>query len=205
LPAKKKKNTGPEASRIVRSFVIVVVVAVLMGVSAKMAMNSLNKKMGLEIEESATAADTLVTEENLEAVVMPEYSTTPSLETSSSIWAPDWKTTPCSIFVSENSDAILDSLQESPGPESRNTELQLLIELWADCSGFEPVEIERIWVFASGDTCFVDLPKPGDWQGIVRTIEGRFISYTVLFPFVAGEILEGFEEGIPVRGVPSSR
>lgn len=205
MPVKKKKNAGLEPSRIVRSFIIVVVVAVLMGVSAKMVMNSLNKKMGLETEESVTTADTLAIEENQEAVVMPEFVTTPALETGSSVWAPDWKNTPCSIFVSENSDAILDSLQESPGLDSRNTELQLLIELWADCSGFEPIEIERIWVFASGDTCFVDLPKPGDWQGIVRTIEGRFISYTVLFPFVAGEILEGFEEGIPVRGVPSSR
>ncbi|MCK5034652.1 MAG: hypothetical protein KAS73_02085 [Candidatus Sabulitectum sp.] len=205
MPVKKKKNAGLEPSRIVRSFVIVVVVAVLMGVSAKMVMNSLNKKMGLETEEIVSTSDTLVNEENMEAVVMPEFTSTPVLETGSSAWAPDWKTTPCSIFVSENSDAILDSLQESPGMGSRNTELQLLVEMWADYSGFEPVEIERIWVFASGDTCFVDLPRSGDWQGIVRTIEGRFISYTVLFPFVAGEILEGFEEGLPVRGVPSSR
>lgn len=190
---------------MVRSFIIIAVMAVLMGVSAKMAMDSLNKKMGLEPDENLQSADTLLIEENLEAVTMPEFDPVQAAETGSSVWAPDWKITPCSLFVTAESDAILDSLPESPGPASRNTELQLLIELWADYSGFEPLEIERVWVFASGDTCFVDLPGSCDWQGIVRTIESRFISYTVLFPFIAGEILEGFEEGIPVRGMPAVR
>lgn len=176
-----------------------------MGFFAKMAMDMVNKKMGLEYDEEPQLSDTTLTEENMAAVIMPDFDPVPAMEIGSSVWAPDWKTTPCSLYVTAESDAILDSLQESPDPASRNTELQLLIELWADHSGFEPVEIERIWVFASGDTCFVDLPRSGDWQGIVRTIESRFISYTVLYPFVAGEILEGFEEGIPVRGVPSSR
>lgn len=74
------------------------VVAVLMGVSAKMVMNSLNKKMGLETEESVSTSDTPVNEENMEAVVMPEFTSAPVLETGSSAWAPEWKTTPCSIF-----------------------------------------------------------------------------------------------------------
>ena len=67
------------------------------------------------------------------------------------------------------------------------------------------MELERIWIFASGDTCFVDLPRSADWQGIVRTIESRFVSYTILFPFVAGEIVEGMEDGISVRGIASTR
>lgn len=205
MPAKKKKSTGPTSSRIVRSFVIVAVIAIFMGFFAKMAMDMVNKKMGLESDEEPQLSDTTLTEENMAAVIMPDFDPVPAMEIGSSVWAPDWKTTPCSLYVTAESDAILDSLQESPDPASRNTELQLLIELWADHSGFSPVEIERVWVFASGDTCFVDLPRSGDWQGIVRTIESRFISYTVLYPFVAGEILEGFEEGIPVRGVPSSR
>ncbi len=188
---------------MVRSLIIVAVLAVLMGVSARMVMDSLNKKMGLEPNEVIQHSDTVRTEENMETVAMPEFDPAQAMETGSSVWAPGWKTTPCSLFVTAESDAIIDSLPESPEPAFRNTELQLLIEMWADHSGFSPVEIERVWVFASGDTCFVDLPRSGDWQGIVRTIEGRFISYTVLFPFVAGEILEGLEEGISVRGVPS--
>ncbi|MCD4707095.1 MAG: hypothetical protein K8S62_05095 [Candidatus Sabulitectum sp.] len=203
MPAKKEKSKGPVSSRMVRSFVIVVVLAVLMGVSARMVMNTLNKKMGIDPDRITHSSDTLQITENLEAVAMPEFDPTQAMQTGLSVWVPNWKTTPCSLFVTAESDAVIDSLPESPVPASRNTELQLLIEMWAEHSGFSSVEIERVWVFASGDTCFVDLPRSGDWQGIIRTIEGRFISYTVLFPFVAGEILEGFEEGIPVRGVPS--
>ncbi len=201
----KKKSSGPEQSRIIRSLVIVVVIAVLMGVTAKLTMGILNKKMGLETGESAGTADTVLAEENMEAVTMPEFDPDLAIETGLSVWAPDWKTTPCSLFVTGDSDAVMDSLPRSPEPESRNTELQLLLELWADHSGYEPVEIERMWAFTSGDTCFIDLPRSGNWQGVVRTIEGRFICFTTMYPFVAGEIVEGFEDGIPVRGVPSSQ
>ncbi len=205
MVAKKKKSAGPGSSRLVRSLIIVAVAALLMGVTAKVTMDTLNRKMGLETDETSQSADTTLTEENLEVAVMPEFDPTTVTGTGSAIWAPDWKTTPCSLYISEGSEAIFDSLQQSPSPASRNTELQLLVELWAGYSGFEAIEIERVWVFASGDTCFIDLPRSADWQGVRKTIESRFISYTVLYPFVAGEMLEGFEEGIPVAGVPSIR
>ncbi len=203
MPVKKKNNKKLTASRVIRSFIIVAVIAVMMGISAKLAMNSLNKKMGIEGGNSVTTTDSTIIEEITEEVVMPEFNTAAAMEAGSSAWSPDWKSTPCSIFVTEGSDAILDSLQEAPTVEFRNTELQLLIELWASYSDYEPMEIERVWVFASGDTCFVDLPRQADWQGIANTIENRFISYTVLLPFVAGEIVEGFEEGISIEGVPT--
>ncbi len=204
MPSKNKKVNGPAPTRVVRSFIIVAVIAILMGVSAKMAMHGLNKKMGIESDEDTQLVDTLVTEESIEAVVMPEFDPSLVTEIGASVWVPDWKTTPCSIYVTVDSDPILDSLPESPGAASANTELQLLVELWAGHSGYDTIELKRVWVFVSGDTCFVDLPRSGDWQGVVRTIEGRFVSYTLLFPFVAGEILEGFEDGIPVRGVLSN-
>lgn len=204
MPSKNKKVNVPAPSRVIRSFIIVAVIAILMGISAKMVMHGLNKKMGIESDEDVRQVDTLVTEENTEAVVMPVFDPTLVTETGSSVWVPDWKTSPCSIYVTADSDPIQDSLPESPGAASANTELQLLVELWAGHSGYDTIELERVWVFVSGDTCFVDLPRSGDWQGVVRTIEGRFVSYAVLFPFVAGEILEGFEDGIPVRGVLSN-
>ncbi|RKZ03165.1 hypothetical protein DRQ21_06475 [Candidatus Fermentibacteria bacterium] len=203
MSAVKRKSNGPVSSRVVRSLVIVVILAVLAGVTAKLAMGVLNRKMGLESAGTTEPADTVLTEQNMETVAMPEFDPDMAMETGLSVWAPDWKSTPCSLFVTSESDAVLDSLPQSPGPESRNTELQLLIELWADCSGFEPLEIERVWAFASGDTCFIDLPRQVDWQGVVKTVEGRFISFTVLFPFVAGELVEGFEDGIPVQGIPA--
>ncbi|MCD6588199.1 MAG: hypothetical protein J7K88_06580 [Candidatus Fermentibacteraceae bacterium] len=196
------KSNGPASSRVVRSLAIVVILAVLAGVTAKLAMGVLNTKMGLDSGETTQPADTALSEQNMETVAMPEFDPDMATETGLSVWAPDWKTTPCSLFVTSEADAVLDSLPQSPGPESKNTELQLLIELWADYSGFEPLEIERVWAFASGDTCFIDLPGSADWQGVVKTIEGRFICFTVLFPFVAGELVEGYEDGIPVQGIP---
>ncbi len=203
MSAVNRKSNEPGSPRIVRSLVIVVVLAVFMGVTAKLAMGVLNRKMGLESAGISEPADTVLTEQNMEEVAMPEFDPDMATETGISVWAPGWKSTPCSLFVNSEADAVLDSLPQSPGPESRNTELQLLIELWVDYSGFEPLEVERVWAFSSGDTCFIDMPRPADWQGVVKTIEGRFISFTVMFPFVAGELVEGYEDGIPVRGIPS--
>lgn len=205
MSVQKKRPAGPTRSRIIRSFIIIAVIAFLTGVSAKMAMDGLNKKMGLGSRDAAESSNAGSAETNSEPVMMPEFDPSQTIETGLQAWTPDWKTTPCSLFVTADSDALLDSLSRAPDQASRNTELQLLVELWAGHSGFEPMEIERVWVFASGDTCFVDLPRSADWHGIIRTIESRFISYTLLIPFVAGEIIEGFEEGIPVRGVASTR
>jgi hypothetical protein len=203
LSAVNRKSNGPASSRVVRSLVIVVILAVLAGVAAKLVMGVLNRKMGLDSGETTEPADTALTEQNMETVAMPEFDQDMAMEIGLSVWAPGWKSTPCSLFVTSESDAVLDSLPQSPGLESRNTELQLLIELWADYSGYEPPEIERVWAFVSGDTCFIDLPHPADWQGVVKTIEGRFISFTMLFPFVAGELVEGYEDGISVQGIPA--
>ena len=205
MAAKTKKSPGPTSSRIIRSFAIVVAIAILSGVSAKIAMATLNRKMGIDPDGGVASVDTTEIQENLEETVMPHFDPSQMTEAGSSIWIPNWKATPCSIYLTAESDALVDSLPASTEAADRNTELQLLIELWAGHSGFEPMELERIWIFASGDTCFVDLPRSADWQGIVRTIESRFVSYTVLFPFVAGEIVDGMEDGISVRGIASTR
>lgn len=205
MAAKTKKSSGPTSSRVIRSIAIVVVLAFLAGVSAKIAMTTLNRKMGIDPGGATASVDTTEILENPEETVMPQFDPVQMTEAASSIWIPDWKATPCSIFLTSESDALMDSLPAATDAADRNTELQLLIELWAGHSGFQPMELERIWIFASGDTCFVDLPRSANWQGIIRTIESRFVSYTVLFPFVAGEIVEGMEDGIPVRGIASTR
>lgn len=207
MAGKTKKSTGLTPARVIRSFVIIVALAAFFGVTAKVSMDALNKKMGIDTESDTAESDTSLTGETVgqEEVVMPEFDPAQEIETVSSVWVPDWKATPCSLFIASGGEAMYDSLPQAPQPSERNTELQLLVEMWAGYSGYSPLETERIWVFASGDTCFVDLPRSGDWQGIVETIEGRFISYTVMYPFVAGEIVEGFEEGIPVRGLASNR
>ena len=205
MAAKTKKPSGPTSSKVIRSLAIVVGIALLSGVSAKIAMATLNRKMGIDPDGAVASVDTTEIQEYLEETAMPQFDPAEIAESASSIWIPDWKATLCSIYVTAESDALMDSLPAATEAADRNTELQLLIELWAGHVGFEPMELERIWIFASGDTCFVDLPRSADWQGIVRTIESRFVSYTILFPFVAGEIVEGMEDGISVRGIASTR
>jgi hypothetical protein len=204
LAADKKKNNGPSQARIIRSLIIVVAIAVLFGVISKMGMEMLNSKMGISLSDNGESADSPVVLETGDIAQAAEFVQMDQVESASSVWVPDWKVTPCSVFVSAGSTGFADSLSEAPGPSERATELQLLMELWASHAEFTQTEIESVWAFSSGDTCFIDLPVAVDWTGIARTIEGRFISYTVMFPFVAGEVVNGYESGIPLRGISTN-
>lgn len=190
---------------MVRSLITVILIAALFGLVSRLGMEVLNRKMGLD-QPSIPASEELPNDiEEYTVPDMPDYQPAEMTETGSAVWNPDWKATACSLYTSGDSEAVLDTLPEAPGPLDRPTELQLLMELWASTSGYSQTDIERVWAFSSGDTCFIDLPSTPDWTGVVKTIEARFISYTVLFPFIAGEAVSGYEEGITLRGIPSSR
>lgn len=204
MVARKKKIEKIAISKIVRSLLIVAVAAILMGLFAKIMMNSLNKKMGIEPVNVASDSVSLSSGNTYETVSMPEFDPTTAVEASSSVLVPEWKLSLCSLFITVDSSVIYDSLPRSPEYSFQGTELQLLIELWADHAEFDQSEIERIWIFSSGDTCFVDLPRSADWEAIAETIKGRFASYSLLIPFVAGEIVEGMEDGIPVTNLFST-
>lgn len=204
MAAVKKKSDGPSSARIIRSLVIVIAVSVVFGLIAKGTMDILNQKMGIDPDSASAVTDTSQTAETYDVVEMPEYEPVESYESTSSVWVPDWKPTACSIFLSAGADAIPDSLPEAPTPSERPTELQLLMELWALHADYSTSDIERIWAFSRGDTCFIDLPLAPDWDGVALTIEDRFISYTTMFPFVAGEMVSGEEDGISLRGISSN-
>ena len=181
MVAKKKKIEKITSTRIIRSLLIVAVAAILMGLFAKVMMNSLNKKMGIEPAGSTSDSDSSASQDTYESVAMPEFDPATAVETSSSVWVPEWKLSVCSIFVTMDSSVLYDSLPQAPEDSLRGTELQLLVELWAEHAEFDQNEIERVWIFSSGDTCFVDLPRSADWQAIAETIKGRFVSYSLLF------------------------
>jgi len=197
----KKKNEKVTSTRIIRSLIIVAAAAILMGLFAKVIMNSLNQKMGIESVDSSSDSVSAAYQDTYESVSMPEFDPATAVEASSSVWVPEWKLSVCSLFLSDDSSVIYDSLPQAPDDSLQRTELQLLVELWADYADFDQNEIESIWVFSSGDTCFVDLPRSADWQAIAETIKARFVSYSLLIPFVAGEIVEGMEDGIPVTNL----
>ncbi len=201
---RKKKIEKITSTRIIRSLLIVAVAAILMGVFAKVTMNSLNKKLGIEPVGSTSDSDSLVSQDTYESVSMPEFDPSTAVEASSSVWVPDWKLSVCSIFVTMDSGVLYDSLPQAPEDSLQRTELQLLVELWAEYAEFDQNEIEKVWIFSSGDTCFVDLPRSADWQALAETIKSRFVSYSILIPFIAGEIVEGMEEGIPVTNIYST-
>ncbi|HOP27289.1 MAG TPA: hypothetical protein PLM22_01455 [Candidatus Sabulitectum sp.] len=202
----KKNESTASSSRAVRSLIIVVLIAAFFGFLAKTAMEILNRKMGLEAP-AAAMEDEGYGEDSVEVVIpdMQSYEPPELTESGSAVWNPDWKATPCSLYISGEGDIVLDSLPQAPDQSNRATELQLLMELWASHSGYSQSEIDNVWAFSRGETCFVDLPRAPDWDAVVRTIEARFISYTLLFPFVAGEAAGNYEGGIPVRGISSNR
>ena len=188
-----------------RSLAVIVVVALIFGFLARIGMEILNRKMGLDApvaEESEEHPENL---DNYTLPEIPDYQTVEMTESGTAVWNPDWKSTPCSLYVSGQDTALLDSLPLAPEPANRPTELQLLMELWGSRSGYSQTEIEHVWAFSRGDTCFIDLPRAPDWTAVQRTIEARFISYTVMFPFVSGDAVNGYDEGIPLRGIPSIR
>lgn len=112
-----------------------------------------------------------------------------------------WEITPCSLYVTESSSPVYDSLPEAPLPIDKPLEAQFLVTRWAEECGIEGENIQQVYVFTNLDTIYVDLPSEADPGGLKRTIEARFICFTRLFPMVAGNILSSYPEGIPLRGV----
>lgn len=113
-----------------------------------------------------------------------------------------WDVSPCSIFVSGTSEAVVDSLPMAPTPEDKSLEALLLVRMWAEEYGIGDDHIDEVYVFHNYDTIYVDLPNPCDIDGLKRTLESRFICFTRLFPLVAGNILSAYPDGVHLRGVP---
>lgn len=200
-----RKTQPVTPAGMIWSMIAVVLIAVLLGFAAKTGMEIVNRKLGLDDDPSVTETGQVIEDlPEVEVPEMPEYEPVEMTESGSAVWDPDWKATPCTLFVSSDGAGIIDSLPQAPDRFDRPTELQLLMELWGSHSGYGQTEIDRVWAFSSGDTCFIDLPRSPDWTAVRLTIESRFISYTLMYPFVAGEPVTGYEEGIPVRGIPSN-
>lgn len=199
--SKKANGSHLSRARMVRSLIIVAAIAVFFGLFSKIAMEFVNRKMGLEPGESISEQPLPPEQDPMEIPEMPVLDPVETMETGLSVWAPDWEVTPCSVFVA-GSEAIQDSLPEAPESSERATELQLLMELWAEHAGYMQTDIDRVWSFSRNDTCYIDLPSAPDWASVAMTIEGRFVSYTRLFPFVNGDPAGENDDGIPLRGIP---
>ncbi|MCD4701270.1 MAG: hypothetical protein K8S24_05360 [Candidatus Aegiribacteria sp.] len=164
-------------------------------------MKTVNKSLGIEESTDETFEDVelYTTPESLytseERVTLPEMEDLPEGPEAS------WDITPCSLYISESSQPVVDSLPTAPEIESKSLEALFLVKRWAAEAGIEDESIDQVYVFTKLDTIYVDLPSERDFLGLKLTIENRFICFTRLFPLIAGNLHSSYPEGIPLRGI----
>ncbi|MCK5064355.1 MAG: hypothetical protein KAQ97_03680 [Candidatus Fermentibacteraceae bacterium] len=192
---------NPESRFILIRIGIIAGIILLISVVVALGMKMMNKSIGFEQvdidadqdEGYSIIPDSLWNEGDTFA--LPEIEDLPEEPEAS------WQLSPCSIYVTESSDVIVDSLPTAPNLAYKPLEAQFLIRKWAEQSGMESDIIDHVYVFTKFDTIYVDLPSEADLSGLKLTIESRFICFTRLFPLVAGNVLSSYPEGIPLRGV----
>jgi hypothetical protein len=187
---------------LIRSTVFVAAVLAVCVLVVLMGMRTVNSQLGLD-ETPVTEGDGTGNQLYSDSLWIPDITTGPETE-EVLVEAPEsgWPVTPCSLFVSSGSSAVHDSLPEARTTAGIPYETLLVVRRWAVLSGMTETDIEKVYVFNHLDSLYVDLPAALDVGGLVRTVEGRFICYTRLFPLVGGNLLSGYEEGVHLSGVP---
>ncbi len=180
---------------VIAGIIILIYIAIFFG------MKTVNKSLGTDgsTDETSEDVELYLPPESLyvsgEGITLPEIEDLPEGPEAS------WVVTPCSIYVSESSGPVIDSLPTSPEIEGKPLEALFLVKRWAAEAGIEDEYIDQVYIFTKLDTIYVDLPSERDFLGLKLTIESRFICFTRLFPIVAGNLLSSYPEGIPLRGI----
>lgn len=193
-----------DVRRLLLELAAVAVIIVLVAVAMWAGMAYVNRKLGVEPADRTEDLDLRGGEEQpdhvdgVEIRVFPEDSLP---EPEDQLAEASWETTPCSIYVDSASSPVMDTLPEAPSRKDIPLELQLVTEAWAARAGLESEELERVYAFSSHDTVFVDLPVRMDMDGLARTLEGRFVCFTRLFPIVGGAQWDRYPSGLRMRGV----
>ena len=176
-------------------------IIILIYLAISLGMKTVNKSLGTEEspDETFEGVELYTPPESLyasgEELTLPEIEDLPEGPEAS------WEVTACSIYVSETSQPVIDSLPTAPEIEDKSLEAQFLVKRWAAEVGIEPEYIDQVFVFTKLDTIYVDLPSERDFLGLKLTIESRFICFTRLFPIVAGNLLASYPDGISLRGI----
>jgi len=174
---------------------------ILLYFAISLGMRTVNKSLGIDetpgeiiedVELYTSPADIYASEERVNLPEIEELSEGPEAS---------WEVTPCSIYVSESSQPIIDSLPTAPEIENKPLEALFLVKRWAAEAGIEEEYIDQVYIFTKLDTIYVDLPSEKDLMGLKLTIENRFICFTRLFPLVAGNLLSSYPDGISLRGI----
>lgn len=199
------RNRRVSSAEMIRSVLIVLGIAIVMGLLSSVAMRMMNRKLNIsdvppdetapQAEGAAAGQDTL----RIVEFTPGEYDL--SLQEAAP-WDARWPVSPCSVYVTAGSSPVIDTIPTADSPDLIPLETQFLIESWGRASGLSETELERLWAFNSFDTLYVDMPRSLDIDGLKKTIESRFVCYTLLVPIVNGVLSEGSGAGIPLAGVP---
>lgn len=164
-------------------------------------MKTVNKSMGIVGSQDETFEDIELYTSPESLYVSEDRVTLPEIEDLPEGPEACWEITPCSIYVSESSQPVIDSLPTAPEIENKPLEALFLVKRWASEAGIEDESIDQVYVFTKLDTIYVDLPSERDFLGLKLTLEKRFICFTRLFPLVAGNLLSSYPDGIHLRGI----
>jgi hypothetical protein len=180
---------------------IIVGIIILIYFIITLGMKTVNQQLGIEADSQETNEEVELYSSNEELYTSDERITLPEFEDLPEGPEASWEVSPCSIYVTESSQPILDSLPTAPDIENKPLEALFLVKRWAAESGIGEESIEQVYVFTKLDTIYVDLPSEKDFLGLKMTIESRFICFTRLFPLVSGNLLSSYPDGIPLRGI----
>lgn len=192
--------SSSDRKHILIRFCVIVGIVIVISICVVLGMGTFNRTRAVEQittvteeEEYYSAHDSLWS--STEGLALPEIEALPEGPEAS------WEVNVCSIFVTESSETVIDSLPVAPIPSDKPLEALFLVRRWAEECGMGAEDIEQVYVFTKLDTIYVDLPTDADIGGLKRTIESRFICFTRLFPLAAGCILSSYPEGLSLRGV----
>jgi hypothetical protein len=200
----RRPYRGTEGRALIRSIAIELAVIAALAVAFLVAFKLANKRLGIAdapAQEEAgnldlTGSDSLVIP-GIQPVAAAPADLVEGPESS-------WRSTPCSLFVSGTSRAVIDSIPEAPTTSDIPYEALLVARRWAILAGVAESDLEKVYVFNRLDTLYVDLPALYDIDGLRRTIEGRFVCFTRLFVLAGGMPVSGFPDGTALRGVPGT-
>ena len=174
---------------------------ILLYFAISLGMRTVNKSLGIDETPDETIEDVELYTSPADLYVSEERVNLPEIEELPEGPEASWEVTPCSIYVSESSQPIIDSLPTAPEIENKPLEALFLVKRWAAEAGIEEEYIDQVYIFTKLDTIYVDLPSEKDLMGLKLTIENRFICFTRLFPLVAGNLLSSYPDGISLRGI----
>lgn len=193
------KINETEKKFLIRGILFYVILAVFISIIVVLLFGIMNKRLGLDEVQSDDSSFPDSIFESTEVASIIEISESPVEEVIFSGPENSWPQTPCSIFISGG--FILDTLPEAPQQDEISLEVYFVIRKWAERNNYSEADVEKVYVFNSADTLYVDLPVSPDIETLKKTLESRFVCFTRMFILFSGSMNSSYPDGIRIRGI----